>query len=262
MKFLNEIVELKKKRLAAAKAARAEEELKRAARARRDGVEKHRLRAALGRDGINVIAEIKRASPSKGVINDRIDVAETARAYELGGACAISVLTEEDRFQGSLADLETARAAVSLPILRKDFVIDAFQIYEAAAAGADVVLLIAAILDDRQMNEFHRLAEDELGMDALVEVHTLEELERVNQIGPPIVGVNNRDLHSFRVSLDVSRELVRHAPAGTLLIAESGLSTRTEIEDLQTRGFRGFLIGETLMRSGDPATELAAWTGK
>ena len=217
----------------------------------------HRLRAALqNQNRLNIIAEIKRASPSKGVINEKIDVAETARDYERGGACAISVLTEEDKFQGSLEDLKTARRQVSLPILRKDFIFDEFQIYEAASAGADVILLIAAMLDDETLLRLRRLTEDELNMDALVEVHTSEELERAKKIGAALIGVNNRDLHSFKVSLDVSRALVKRAPADAFMIAESGLRTREDLLELKELGFHGFLIGETLMRSENAENEL------
>ncbi|HEX8248921.1 MAG TPA: indole-3-glycerol phosphate synthase TrpC [Pyrinomonadaceae bacterium] len=217
----------------------------------------HRLREALqNQTRLNIIAEIKRASPSKGVIDDKIDVATVARNYERGGACAISVLTEEDRFQGALEDLKTARANVSLPLLRKDFIFDEFQIYEAADGGADVILLIAAMLDDEALRRLRRLTEDELKMDALVEVHTLEELKRAKSTGARLIGVNNRDLHSFKVSLDVSRALVKHAPAGALMIAESGLQTRADLLELKELGFHGFLIGETLMRSGNAEKEL------
>lgn len=258
--FLTEIIELKKKRLESAKANRDYEPLKKTAFAAREGAAKHRLRAALEREQINIIAEIKRASPSKGVINDKIDVRETARNYENGGACAISVLTEEDRFKGSLEDLKAARTAVEIPILRKDFIFDEFQIYEAAEAGADVILLIAAMLNDEVLAKLHRLAELELGLDALVEVHTLEELERVKKIGAKIIGVNNRDLHSFKVSLDVSRELIKHAPKDSLMITESGITVKDEILELRELGFSGFLIGETLMRSGNAMKELRELT--
>ena len=249
--FLTEIIELKGKRLAEAKAKRDYDELKKRAIAIRASAKQHALREALQRNQINIIAEIKRASPSKGVINDKIDVAEVARKYEKGGACAISVLTEEDKFQGSLEDLKTVRSVVSLPILRKDFIFDDFQIYEAAEAGADVVLLIAAMLNDKDLTRLYRLAGRELGLDVLLEVHTLEELERAKLIGAKIIGVNNRDLHSFAVSLDVSRELIKHAPADALTIAESGLRTREDIRELRELGFKGFLIGETLMKSDD-----------
>ena len=254
--FLTEIIELKKKRLESAKRKRDFDELKKSAVAKRENAEKHRLRAALQKNQINIIAEIKRASPSKGVINDKIDVAETARDYEKGGASAISVLTEEDRFKGSLEDLKTARNAVKLPILRKDFIFDEFQIYEAAEAGADVILLIAAMLDDAQLRRLHDLAENVLKLDALVEVHTLEELERVKKINAKIIGINNRDLHTFKVSLDVSRELIKYTPENALMITESGISTKEEITELRELGFAGFLIGETLMRSGNAAEEL------
>jgi indole-3-glycerol phosphate synthase len=251
--FLEEILELKRARVEQAKKQSKIQNLKSEIPNRPS----HRLREALqDKNKINVIAEIKRASPSKGVINDKIDVAETARMYERGGARAISVLTEEDRFCGSLEDLKTVRANVSLPVLRKDFVFDEFQIYEAAAAGADVILLIAAMLDDETLLRLRRLTEDELKMDALVEVHTLEELERAEAIGAGIIGVNNRDLHSFKVSLDVSRALVKHAPPDALMIAESGLKTREDLLELRELGFHGFLIGETLMRSGSAEEEL------
>ena len=259
--FLTKIIELKKGRLEIAKATRDFNELKRAAFARREASDKHRLRTNLQRDQINIIAEIKRASPSKGVINDKINVAEVARNYENGGACAISVLTEEDRFGGSLEDLRTARKAVDTPILRKDFIFDEFQIYEAAEAGADVILLIAAMLDDKKLLELHDLAEQNLGLDALVEVHTSEELERVKKMNAKIIGINNRDLQSFVVSLDVSRELIKHAPETALMITESGISTKDEILELRELGFAGFLIGETLMRSGNAANELKKFTG-
>jgi indole-3-glycerol phosphate synthase len=254
--FLEEIIELKKKRLAAAQVALDPQELKRSALAFREKAQKHSLRGNLQKNQVNVIAEIKRASPSKGVINDRIDVAETARAYEKGGAVAISVLTEQDKFKGSLDDLKIVRKAVALPVLRKDFIFDEFQIYEAAEAGADVILLIAAMLSDENLRKLHRIAENELGMDALVEVHNLNELERVAKMEAKIIGVNNRDLHSFRVSLDVSRELIKHAPDGALMIAESGISTKDEITELRSLGFSGFLVGETLMRSGNVEEEL------
>ncbi len=254
--FLTEIIELKKKRLEIAKANRDFDELKSSAIANRETAKPFRLRENLQRNQINIIAEIKRASPSKGVINDKIDVAEVARNYENGGAIAISVLTEEDRFKGSLDDLKLARNAVELPILRKDFIFDEFQIYEAAEAGADVILLIAAMLDDEVLARLHFLAEQDLKLDALVEVHTLQELERVKNIGAKIIGINNRDLQTFKVSLDVSRELIKSVPKDALMITESGITMRDEILELRELGFAGFLIGETLMRSGNVGKEL------
>ena len=253
--FLNEIIELKRKGLEIAKEKRDFDELKKSAIAKRETAEPFRLQKALQENRINIIAEIKRASPSKGVINDKIDVAETARNYANGGACAISVLTEEDRFKGSLEDLKTVKNSVEIPVLRKDFIFDEFQIYEAADAGADVILLIAAMLDDKVLQKLYALAEN-LGLDVLVEVHSLEELERAKNLGAKIIGVNNRNLHTFEVSLDVSRELIKYKPENAFLIAESGISKSEEISELVELGFDGFLIGETLMRSGNIEEEL------
>jgi indole-3-glycerol phosphate synthase len=250
--ILNEIIKLKKERLMIAKQKRDFDELKQSAIAIRKNAETLRLRNFLQNDQINIIGEIKRASPSKGIINDKINVAEMAKSYEKGGACAISVLTEEDRFKGSLEDLKTVRKNVTLPILRKDFIFDEFLIYEAAEAGADVILLIVAMLDAKDLQNLYRLAEEDLGLDVLVEVHTLEELKRAKKIGSKIIGVNNRNLHSFEVSLDVSRELIKHKSDKELMIAESGLKTRDDLKELNELGFSGFLIGETLMRSGNP----------
>lgn len=260
--FLTEIIELKKKRLAISKQNRDFDELKKTAVAIRETKEKYCFQKALQKNRVNIIAEIKRASPSKGVINDKIEVAEIAKNYQTGGAGMISVLTEEDRFNGSLEDLKIVRNSVTLPILRKDFIFDEFQIYEAAEAGADAVLLIAAMLDDKVLQNLYRRAEEDLGMDALIEVHTLEELERVKKIGAKIIGVNNRDLHSFKVSLDVSRELIQHAPENAFVISESGISKNEEILELRELGFSGFLIGETLMRSGNVKRDLRKLTAK
>jgi indole-3-glycerol phosphate synthase len=249
MTFLDEILELKRPRVELAK-------LNYQKPPNAPEREPHLLLKTLqNREKIHIIAEIKRASPSKGIINDSIDVAETARNYELGGASAISVLTEEDRFKGNLEDLKTARSAVDIPILRKDFVFDEFQIQEAKDAGADVILLIVAMLADEDLAKLYKFAED-LKLDVLVEVHTLEELERAKKLGAKIIGVNNRDLHSFKVSLDVSRELIKHAPKDAFLICESGLSKKEEILEMRELGFSGFLIGETLMRSGNVVEEL------
>jgi indole-3-glycerol phosphate synthase len=258
MTFLDEILELKRNRVEKAKALTHQNPK---SEIQNPKSKSHLLRQVLeNSDGINIIAEIKRASPSKGIINDNIDVAKVARMYERGGAKAISVLTEEDRFKGSLDDLKLARQVVSIPILRKDFIFDEFQIYEAQAAGADVILLIVAMLDDTNLLKLYRLAEEDLGLDVLVEVHTLEELERAKTIGAKIIGVNNRDLHSFKVSLDVSRELIKHAPKDALMIAESGLKTKEDLLELKALGFKGFLIGETLMRSGNAENELKKLT--
>lgn len=219
-----------------------------------------RLRSALANaDRTNIIAEIKRASPSKGVINADIDVADLSRQYDAGGAAAISVLTESEYFCGSLDDLRVVRGAVDLPILRKDFTVDEFQIYEAAAAGADAILLIVAALSQADLLRFLRLAQDDLGMDALVEVHTGPELAAATRVGADVIGVNNRDLHSLAVSLNVSRRLIADRPANALIVAESGISNRDEITELRNLGFDGFLIGEALMLTVDAAETLGAW---
>ncbi len=255
--FLTEILQFKRKRVAAAKRETDITLLRKQVEQIRASSQPHRLREVLHRKNTtNIIAEIKRASPSKGVINDKIDVAETAKNYERGGACAVSVLTEEDFFQGSLEDLRMVRNSVSLPVLRKDFIFDEFQIYESAANGADIVLLIAAMLNDEDLSKLYRLAEQDLGLDVLLEVHTLEELERAVKIGAKSIGVNNRDLHSFAVSLDVSREMIKHAPPDALLISESGLRSREDLLELKSLGFSGFLIGETLMKSKNAEKEM------
>lgn len=256
--ILHEIFEAKKRRVAKRRQAVALSESKDRAIRARDNIPKHRLRTALECPGINIIAEIKRASPSKGAINDAVDVVETARAYERGGARAISVLTEEDYFKGSLDDLRTVRDAVALPILQKDFIFGEFQVYEAAAAGADAILLIVAMLDDETLRYLYGLAVD-LGIDALVEVHDPGEMQRAAAIDAKLIGINNRNLHTFEVSLDISRELIKAAPKGSILVSESGLKTREDINELNSLGFNGFLIGETLMRADKPESELKGW---
>ena len=218
----------------------------------------HRLLQALKSDSqrLNIIAEFKRRSPSLGIIRDDLSVDEVARRYERGGACAISVLTDEEFFGGSIADLRTARSSTNLPLLRKDFIIDPIQIYEAAITGADAVLLIVAALDDVSLKELRALAEDELGLDALVEVHGSEELNRALAADAKIIGVNNRDLKTFQVSLDTSERLIAEAPRDRIMISESGLQSAKSLRHLQALGFRGFLIGEALMRANNPETAL------
>lgn len=253
MDFLTEIMSLKRARLEESKKAQAIEGLRaQAGDARRDS-RPHAFRSALqNRERINVIAEFKRASPSKGVIRADVEPAQIARSYEAGGATAISVLTEEDRFQGSLDDLRAVREMVKIPVLRKDFIFDEYQLYESAAAGADALLLIVAALDDEGLDRLRRLTEDELHMDALVEVHTKDEMRLAINAGATLIGVNNRDLHSFKVSLEVSVQLAQDAPRESLLISESGLSSGDDLRRLHALGYQGFLIGETLMRSAQP----------
>jgi indole-3-glycerol phosphate synthase len=222
----------------------------------------HAFRSALEADGINVIAEFKRRSPSKGMIRPDANLVDVARAYQAGGAVAMSVLTEEDYFAGSLDDLKQVKAAVELPVLRKDFIFEEYQIYESAAAGADAILLIVAALDDELLLRLRGLAEDELQMDALVEVHTSEEMKRAAGCGATLIGVNNRDLRTFEVSLDTSLSLAREAPAEALLISESGLNNSADLQRLYDEGYRGFLIGETLMRAEDPEQALRSFRGR
>ena len=251
--FLSEIIELKQSRLDEAKLSKPFETLREDALVQRHSAKKHALREAIKNDShLNVIAEFKRASPSKGMIRDDVGPTEIALLYEAGGAAAISILTEEDRFRGSLDDLRAVHATVSLPLLRKDFLFDEFQLYEAAASGADALLLIVAILDDETLAHLRRITEEDLQMDALVEVHNKEELSRAVRAGAGLIGVNNRDLRSFNVSLDVSVELIRHAPKDALMIAESGLNSREDLVHLRECGYKGFLIGESLMRAEKP----------
>lgn len=248
MNVLSEIISKKRERVAAAKESIPVEVQRRE--------NPHALRAALGAEGINVIAEFKRRSPSKGIIRADANLKEIVRSYEAGGAIGISVLTEEDYFDGSLDDLKTVKTTVDLPVLRKDFVFDEYQVYESAAARADAILLIVAALDDETLSRLRRVAEDELGMDALVEVHTSEEMKRAVDSGATLIGVNNRDLRTFEVSLDTSLSLAREAPSGALLISESGLRGRDDLRRLREAGYHGFLIGETLMRAGNPEQAL------
>lgn len=255
--FLKRIIEQKRVRLARAMSLQPLEELRAMASKVRSDAKPHAFRSALERAGrFHIIAEIKRASPSLGDIRRDISPAALAREYESGGATAISVLTEEDHFRGSLEDLREVRASVSLPLLRKDFIVDEWQIYEAAAARADALLLIVAALDDATLARLLRITEDELGVDALVEVHTFAELRRAAGCGAKLIGVNNRNLHNFEVSLETSVELAAHAPVSSLLVSESGLRAQADVRRLASLGYRGFLIGETLMRAENPCEAL------
>jgi indole-3-glycerol phosphate synthase len=224
----------------------------------RKNAQPNRLLRALKSDSprLKIIAEFKRRSPSAGIIRDDLTVSEIVRCYERAGACAISVLTDEEYFGGSVADLSVARSSTNLPLLCKDFIIDPIQIFEAATVGADAVLLIAAALDDVSLCRLHAVAEDELGLDALVEAHTSGELRRALNAGARIIGVNNRDLRTFRVSLNTSERLIAEAPADRVMVSESGLQDAKSLRFLQALGFCGFLIGEALMRAPNPETAL------
>lgn len=226
----------------------------------RKSVALHRLLRALEADSprVKIIAEFKRRSPSLGILRDDLLPADVARRYERGGACAISVLTDEEYFGGSIDDLGAVRSSTDLPILRKDFIIDPIQIYEAAIAGADAVLLIVAALDHVRLGDLRKIAEDELGLDAVTEVHASDELRRALNAGAKIIGVNNRDLKTFQVSLKTSERLIAGAPKDVVMVSESGLQSAESLRHLHRLGFRGFLIGEALMRAHDPETALRA----
>jgi indole-3-glycerol phosphate synthase len=212
------------------------------------------LRAA-AESGPAILAELKKASPSKGLIRPDFDPQALARSLEAGGAAALSVLTDEPFFQGSLRNLEIASAATGLPCLRKDFIVDEYQILEARAHGADAILLIVAALADQELSSFTETAHG-LGLDVLCEVHTAEELERAAGLGCDAYGVNNRNLKTFEVRLETSLELVERLPAGAVHVAESGIHTSEHLERLWNAGFDAFLVGESLMRHADPGAAL------
>jgi indole-3-glycerol phosphate synthase len=211
---------------------------------------KRSLKTALSGEGLSVIAEVKKASPSKGLIQADYQPALMAGEYERHGASAVSVLTESTFFLGSAEDLKQVRHAVNLPILRKDFIFDPYQIYEARVIGADAVLLIVGILDDSTLKSFMKLADD-LSMDTLVEVHDEEELKRGIACGASLIGINNRNLKTFEVSLDSTRRLIQVVPEHCLCVSESGISTATQMASIHQWGADGVLIGEALMRSLD-----------
>ena len=256
--IFSQILDRKRKIVAQLRADPSSQNFRERALKIRKNAEPNRLLRALKSDSprLKIIAEFKRRSPSAGIIRDDLTVNEIVRCYERAGACAISVLTDEEHFGGSVADLSAARSSTNLPLLRKDFIIDPIQIFESATVGADAVLLIAAALDDVWLPRLRALAEDELGLDALVEAHTSGELRRALNAGARIIGVNNRDLRTFRVSLSTSERLIAEAPRNRILISESGLQSADSLLRLRKLGFRGFLIGEALMREHDPETAL------
>jgi indole-3-glycerol phosphate synthase len=202
-----------------------------------------------------VIAEVKKASPSKGVIRPDFDPVAIAQTYAANGAAALSVLTDEKYFQGHLGFLEAIRRAIPLPLLRKDFTIDAYQVYESRAAKADAILLIVAALETDQLRELQALAQ-ELGLATLFEVHTLGELERVLPLNPRLIGINNRDLRTFHTDLDTTVRLLSLIPPGTVVVSESGINTGADLARLREKGVHAFLVGESLMRAPDPGVQL------
>ncbi|MEN9857044.1 MAG: hypothetical protein RLZZ222_191 [Actinomycetota bacterium] len=215
----------------------------------------------LSRDEMNVIAEVKRSSPSKGNLAPISDPAALAEKYQEAGAAAVSVLTEQRRFGGSLADLDAVRSRIEIPVLRKDFMVDEYQFLEARAHGADIVLLIVAALSKSQLKDFYDLA-TELGMASLVEVHTQSELESAMEISPRIVGVNSRNLKTLEVSASVFEELIPTIPSSVIRVAESGISTRGDVAQAQKAGATAILVGESLVKSGDPISAMRELLGR
>ena len=203
-----------------------------------------------------VITEIKKASPSKGVFREDFNPAEIAKSYEKNGAACLSVLTDKDYFQGSARYLREARQACTIPVLRKDFLVDPYQVYEARAMGADAILLIAAALDDAQMKDFESIAH-ELNMDVLVEVHDAYELERALKLNTPLLGINNRNLRTFEVSLDTTLSLLKDIPKEKRVVTESGILTKEDVALMRAAQVHAFLVGEAFMRQPDPGVALA-----
>ncbi len=214
----------------------------------------------LSRAEMNVIAEVKRSSPSKGNLAPITDPAALAEKYQEAGAAAVSVLTEQRRFGGSLADLDAVRSRIEIPVLRKDFMVDEYQFLEARAHGADIVLLIVAALSKSQLKDFYDLA-TELGMASLIEVHTQSELESAMDISPRIVGVNSRNLKTLEVSASVFEELIPTIPSSVIRVAESGISTRADVVQAQKAGATAILVGESLVKSGDPISAMRELLG-
>ena len=256
--ILNKIVAVKREEVAAALTRKSLADARFDAESRvltRDFVGAMRAKFAAGHAA--VIAEIKKASPSKGVLRADFIPADIAQSYAEYGAACLSVLTDQQFFQGCVDHLKQARASCQLPVLRKDFMVDAYQIYESRAMGADAVLLIAACLDDAQMKDFEHIARS-LDMAVLVEVHDAAELERALKLKTPLIGVNNRNLKTFEVSLDTTLALMRDIPADRLLVCESGIHTRDDVLRMGAAGVNAFLVGEAFMRADEPGEALAA----
>ena len=219
------------------------------------------LRARIADGMPAVIAEIKKASPSRGILRQDFDPAQIAVSYQRGGAACLSVLTDVDFFKGADSYLQQARRACSLPVLRKDFVIDPYQVYEARVLGADCILLIVAALGDAMLRELYQLAVH-LGMDALIEVHDGEELERALVFPAPMVGINNRDLRTFETRLDVTLDLLKNIPDDRIVVTESGIHTRSDVELMRSNGVNAFLVGEAFMKAEEPGEKLAELFGQ
>ncbi|MBP8062046.1 MAG: indole-3-glycerol phosphate synthase TrpC [Polaromonas sp.] len=255
--ILDKIVAVKHQEVAAALARKPLSAMRADAESRvltRDFVGALRAKIAAGLPA--VIAEVKKASPSKGILRPDFIPADIAQSYAEHGAACLSVLTDQQFFQGSIDYLKQARASCDLPVLRKDFMVDAYQVYEARAMGADCILLIAACLDDAQMKSLEALAMS-LDMAVLVEVHDRAELERALQLKTPLLGINNRNLKTFEVSLDATLGMLKDVPADRLLVTESGITTAADVQRMRTAGVQAFLVGEAFMRADDPGQALA-----
>ncbi|HVB28875.1 MAG TPA: indole-3-glycerol phosphate synthase TrpC [Terriglobia bacterium] len=250
---LRTLIAARRRRIEEVRASTSLESLRQVAEARS---ERRDFAGAISGRLLSVIAELKRASPSRGLLRPEYRPLEIAESYQQAGASALSVLTEEQFFQGSLSDLTAVREAVRLPVLRKDFIVDEYQVYESVAAGADALLLIVAALEDKDLKRFIELSE-RLHVAALVEVHTAEELERAAHAGARIIGINNRNLNTLEVSLEASFRLREKIPPSCLAVSESGIKSGNDVERLARAGFNAVLIGEHLMLADDPGKELS-----
>jgi indole-3-glycerol phosphate synthase len=259
--ILSQIVAVKRQEVAASLERKSLAMMRADAESRvltRDFVGAMRAKISAGKPA--VIAEIKKASPSKGLLREDFVAADIAQSYAENGAACLSVLTDKQFFQGGSDYLKQARASCPLPVLRKDFMVDVYQIYESRAMGADAILLIAAVLDDLQLKDFAAAASG-LDMAVLVEVHDAPELARALKLGASMIGINNRNLKTFEVSLDTTLSLMREVPPGTLLVSESGIHSRDDVLRLGAAGINAFLVGEAFMRAADPGQALAALFG-
>lgn len=260
--ILDRIIATKHEEIAQAMRVRPLAAMRAAAEARADRPRgfARAIEAAIAAGRSAVIAEAKRASPSKGILREDFRPAEIAASYARAGAACLSVLTDRSYFQGAPEYLEAARAACALPAIRKDFIVDPYQVYEAAAMGADAILLIVAVLEANQMRALEVLAH-ELGLDVLVEAHDAAELEAALALRTPLIGINNRNLHTFEVSLETTLDLLPRIPQDRIVVTESGISTREDVARMRAQGVHAFLVGEAFMRQSDPGTALAALFG-
>ena len=255
MSFLEQIIAAKREEIAAARNLKPQAEVEKLAAAREDF---RGFAESLARPGVRVIAEIKRASPSLGDIRPDLHPGDLAAAYQAGGAAAISVLTEPAFFKGSAKDLKRARDVVELPVLRKDFILDPYQVYETAAMGADAMLLIVRILDDERLSSLLALAHG-VGLETLVEIHDEADAKRIAALDVPVVGINNRDLERFQTDVDRAARLAARLPRGAAVVAASGIRDEADIRKSLATGLRRFLVGETLVKAADPTALLKQW---